>query len=119
MSASAPDAVELVVFTVAGTRFAADLAQVRRVDVPEKAESVGEPLGRPASGRRALVFDQGEGRERRLTVDEVHGVTRAPVASLRRLPVAARAARYSIGAWLDGDEPVLLVDLASMISTHS
>lgn len=112
----APQAVELVVFRVGGSRFAADLAQVRRVDVPEKAESVGAPLGEPLSGRRALVFDSVDGPERRLTVDEVLGVTRAPVASLRRMPLAARAARYSIGAWLDGDEPVLLVDLQAMTS---
>lgn len=118
MSEAAPDVqtVDLVIFRVAGARFAADLAQVRRVDVPEKAESVGAPLGEPHAGRRALVFDAAEGRERRLAVDEVLGVTRAPVTSLRRMPLAARAAPYSIGAWLDGDEPVLLVDLLAMTS---
>lgn len=111
-------AVDLVVFRVAGSRFAADLAQVRRVDVPEKAESVGAPLGEPHAGRRALVFEVAEGRERRLAVDEVLGVTRAPVTSLRRMPLVARAAPFSIGAWLDGDEPVLLVDLQAMTSPH-
>jgi hypothetical protein len=34
------------------------------------------------------------------------------------MPQAARAAPYSIGAWLDGDEPVLLVDLLAMTSPH-
>lgn len=112
------DAVDLVVFRVAGTRYAADLAQVRRVDVPEQAESVGAPLGDPQHGRRALVFESQPGTERRLAVDEVLGVTRAPVTSLRRMPLAARASRFSIGAWLDGDEPVLLVDLQAMTSPH-
>jgi chemotaxis signal transduction protein len=108
------DAVDLVVFSVRGTRFAADLTQVRRVDVPLAAESVGPALGHCERGRRALVFELEDGVERRLEVDEVHGVVRPPVASLRRLPTAARGARFSIGAWLDGDETVVLVDLHAM-----
>ncbi len=110
--------VDLVVFAINGTRYAADLGQVARIDTPEPSESIGEPLGAPAEGRRALVFQVEEGGERRLNIDTVFGVARVPVTSLRRIPPAAHGARFSIGAWLDGDQPVLLVDLPTMIDGH-
>ncbi|MFT3708886.1 MAG: Frizzy aggregation protein FrzB [Archangium sp.] len=116
----APNEIDLVVFEVAGSRFAADLGQVRRVDLVDPAESVGDVLGRPLSGKRALVFDAAPGVERRLNVDKVVGVSRVKVTSLRRMPPAVHAAKYSIGAWLDGEQAVLLVDLFSMVQegTH-
>ncbi|MFO0596284.1 MAG: Frizzy aggregation protein FrzB [Myxococcaceae bacterium] len=107
--------VDLVVFEVAGCRYAADLGQVRRVDLNDPTESVGPLLGQPLTGARALVFSAGEGVERRLVVDRVVGVTRVPVTSLRRMPSAVHGAKYSIGAWLEGDTTVLLVDLISMV----
>lgn len=107
--------IDLVIFEVAGIRFAADLGQVRRIDVHDEMESVPPRLGQPHSGTRALVFSVDTGLERRLSVDKVFGVSRVPVASLRRMPPAVNAAPYSIGAWLDGDEAVLLVDLRSMV----
>lgn len=107
--------IDLVVFSVAGVRYAADLGQVRRIDFDDQAESVGQPLGRPAQGRRALVFTAGEGLERRLAVDDVFGVARVPVTTLRRMPPAVRAAPFSLGAWLDGELTVLLVDLLAMV----
>ncbi|MBL8916983.1 MAG: hypothetical protein JNM17_40135, partial [Archangium sp.] len=70
-----PSEVDLVVFEVAGARFAADLGQVRRVDLVDPAESVGDVLGPPLTGKRALVFDAGPGLERRLNVDRVIGVS--------------------------------------------
>ena len=109
------DAVDLVVFDVAGTRYAADLGQVRRVDLEDPGESVGQPLGKPAKGGRALVFDAGTGAERRLSVDQVLGVSRVPLQSLRRMPTAVNAPKYSIGAWLDGEETVLLIDLLATV----
>jgi chemotaxis signal transduction protein len=108
------EAVDLVVFDVGGTRYAADLGQVRRVDVADFAESVGQPLGRPLRGGRSLVFAVSEG-ERRLTVDQVHGVSRVPLQHLRRMPTAVNAPKYSIGAWLDGEATVLLIDLLSTV----
>lgn len=115
---AADDEIELVLFEVAGTRYAADLSQVRRVDVDDPAQSVGAPLGRPTRGHRALVFTSASG-ERRLAVDQVFGVSRVPVAALRRMPTAVHAAPYSIGAWLDGDSTILLIDLVSTVSaTH-
>jgi|APLak6261679142_1056127.scaffolds.fasta_scaffold00011_55 chemotaxis signal transduction protein len=107
--------IDLVVFEVGGSRFAADLTQVRRIDIDEPTESVGHPLGAPLKGSRALVFGVGRGHERRLAVDVVHGVSRVPVTSLRRMPPAVHAAPFSIGAWLDGDDTVLLVDLISLV----
>ena len=107
--------VDLVVFDVAGIRYAADLGQVRRIDIDEPTETVGYPLGPPTHGNRALVFDVGQGFERRLAVDQVFGVSRVPLGSLRRMPSAVKAAPFSIGAWLDGDTTVLLIDLLAIV----
>jgi chemotaxis signal transduction protein len=107
--------IDLVIFEVAGIRYGADLTQVRRIDIHEPTESVGQPLGPPDTGHRSLVFEIDRGRERRLTVDQVMGVSRVPLTSLRRMPPAVKAAPFSIGAWLDGDATVLLIDLLSMV----
>jgi chemotaxis signal transduction protein len=115
MTSDVPTQIDLVIFEVSGVRYGADLGQVRRVDIDEPSETVGQPLGKPARGGRALVFETSKGRERRLAVDQVHGVSRVPLASLRRMPPAVKAAPYSIGAWLDGDATVLLVDLHAMV----
>ena len=115
MTDSVPAQIDLVIFEVSGTRYGADLGQVRRIDLDEPTETVGAPLGKPDRGGRALVFETGHGHERRLAVDQVHGVSRVPLASLRRMPPAVKAAPYSIGAWLDGEATVLLVDLHAMV----
>ncbi|MFZ5439618.1 MAG: Frizzy aggregation protein FrzB [Myxococcota bacterium] len=116
MSEVAVEELELVVFDVAGARYAADLTQVRRIDLDDPTESVGPLLGTPARGHRALVFALADGHERRLVVDHVHGVSRVPVSSLRRMPAAVHAAPWAVGAWLDGDSTVLLIDLVSTAS---
>ena len=108
------EAVDVVLFEIAGVRYGADLAQVRRVDVDEPTESVGFPLGRPHEGRRALVFHPEDSPECRLAIDAVLGVRKIPVSELRRLPPAVAAPPMSLGAWLDGTEAVLLVDLFAM-----
>ena len=113
---SAPVAlIDLVIFDIAGVRYGADLGQVRRIDIDDPTETVGAPLGRPSFGGRALVFELEEGHERRLAVDKVLGVSRVPLTSLRRMPPAVKAAKFSIGAWLDGETPVLLIDLLAMV----
>jgi hypothetical protein len=109
--------VDILVFEVAGVRFAADASQVVRIDRPIEEPSVGAPLGVPASGSRALVFRAGDGELRRLDIDKVAGVRTVAIESLRRLPPPARVGHVPIGAWLDGDEAVLLVDLARMAGT--
>lgn len=115
MSSAELQMIDLVIFDVAGIRYGADLGQVRRIDIDEPTESVGAPLGKPNTGGRALVFDLGKGHERRLAVDQVMGVSRVPITSLRRMPPAVNAAKFSIGAWLDGDSPVLLIDLHAIV----
>jgi hypothetical protein len=109
------EVIDLVIFVVAGIRYGADLGQVRRIDLDEPTESVGAPLGKPDVGNRALVFEVGQGHERRLAVDEVMAVARVPLTSLRRMPPAVNASKFSIGAWLDGEATVLLVDLHAMV----
>lgn len=108
------EGIDLVLFEIAGSRYAADLTQIRRIDVDDPTESVGAPLGKPATGRRALVFSGNGGLELRLPVDKVMGVERVPVDALRRMPPAAQAPKATIGAWLRGDETVLLVDLTTL-----
>ncbi|MBL8957132.1 MAG: Frizzy aggregation protein FrzB [Myxococcaceae bacterium] len=109
--------VDILVFEVAGVRFAADASQVVRIDRAVDEASVGAPLGMPAVGLRALVFRAGDGGLRRLDIDKVSGVKTVAIESLRRLPPPARVGHVPIGAWLDGDEAVLLVDLERMAGT--
>ncbi len=109
-------AVELVVFEVGDGRFGADLSQVARVDKKEPERSVGRPLGEPKEGGRAIVFFGPDGTEHRLEIDALLGVRTVQVAELRRLPPSAQvSSNIPIGAWLDGERTVLLVDLLAMV----
>lgn len=110
------DAIEIVLFEVSGTRYGADMTQVRRIGRADETRSVGAPLGPPTSGRRALIFGAA-GAEHALRVDEIHGVRSVPRAELRRLPPAAGPSPLVLGAWLDRDVAVLLVDL--LATTHA
>lgn len=109
-----PEEVDIVLFEIAGVRYGADLAQVRRVDTHDPTESVGFPFGQPSVGHRTLVFSPATGEERRLVIDAVLGVKRVPVAELRRMPSAVAAPPMSIGAWVSEGELVLLVDLHAL-----
>jgi hypothetical protein len=108
--------VDILLFEVAGVRFGADASQVVRIDRPIEETSVGAPLGMPHLGSRALVFRTEGGELRRLDIDKVSGVKTVAIESLRRLPPPAQVGPVPIGAWLDGDDAVLLVDLARMAS---
>ena len=114
MKTEVEEEVNLVVFELAGTRYAADLTQVVRLDFFDSACSVGSPLGAPRQGGKCLMIDAGDGRDWCLAIDALHEVRRVPVEQLRRLPVLAHGGTISIGAWLDGKEAVLLVDLVAM-----
>jgi chemotaxis signal transduction protein len=105
--------IDLVLFEVGGVRYGAELRQVRRVDLPQPDLDVGAPLGPCLSGRRALVFEV-EAGERSVRVDEVLGVRRVETLDLRRLPAAVAASPMSLGAWLDGDRPIVLIDLHAL-----
>ncbi len=109
--------VDILLFEVAGVRFGADASQVVRIDRPIEEPSVGAPLGVPHAGNRALVFRSPDGELKRLDIDKVAGVRTVSIESLRRLPPPARVGVVPIGAWLDGDEAVLLVDLARMAAS--
>ncbi len=106
--------VDIVVFEIAGTRYAADLTQVRRIDSLGTGDSFAYPFGAPREQKRSLVFGSPEGGERRLAIDAVLGVRAVRVAELRRMPPAVAAPSVSIGAWIDGEDTVLLVDLAAL-----
>jgi len=106
--------LSLVLFELAGTRYAADLSQVIRLDFYDARCSVGSPLGPPRSGNKCLMIDAQDGRDWCLAIDTLHGVQRVPVDQLRRLPAIAFGGSIPIGAWLDGNETVLLVDLVAM-----
>ena len=108
------DAVEVLIFEVAGTRYGADASSVLRIDRRGYGVEVGEPLGEPTTGNRTLVFADEQGAERRLRVDSIEGVRTVPQADLRRLPGVAIASPISIGAWLDAGRAVLLVELKRM-----
>lgn len=110
----ADDQVSLVIFDIGGARFAADLAQVIRLDFFDAACSVGYPLGPPRDGSKCLMIDAQDGHEWCLAIDTLHGVRSVPIEHLRRLPPLAQGGKVSIGAWLDGKEAVLLVDLVAM-----
>ena len=108
------DNINLVVFELAGTRYAADLSQVVRFDFFDASCSVGTPLGAPKSSSKCLMIDAQDGRDWCLAIDALHGVRSVPLEQLRRLPAVAQGGAISIGAWLDGKEAVLLVDLVAM-----
>lgn len=108
------DQVSLVVFDVGGARYAADLSQVIRLDFFNEACSVGTPLGPPRDGTKCLMIDARDGLEWCLAIDTLHGVRTVPIEHLRRLPALAQGGSVSIGAWLDGKEAILLVDLVAM-----
>jgi len=108
--------VELVLFEVGDARFAADLTQVVRIDRKEPTDHIGYPLGAPTEGGRTLVFRTPSGEEHRLAIDTLLGVKTVRIDELRRLPSAAQvSSNIPIGAWLDGERTVLLVDLFAMV----
>lgn len=114
MTPHVEETVNLVIFELAGTRYAADLSQVIRLDFFDPATSVGAPLGPVRGGNKALLIDARDECVWCLAIDTLHGVRSVPVEQLRRLPAIVPAGSFSIGVWLDGNEAVLLVDLVAM-----
>lgn len=108
--------VEVLFFQVGPDQLGADASQVLRIDRPRLPGLRRSLLG-SASPKRSLVFrcDEG-GAEGALDVDLVLGVRTVPTRDLRRVPPAARVAPHAIGFWLDGDRPVLLIDLPSTLA---
>lgn len=110
-AAFAEQRVELIIFEVGAVRYAADATLVVRIDRPEDHTVTRDELGPLKKGNRALVF-RAPGAEGSLRVDAVQGVKTVEATTLRRLPLAASPSNScAMGVWLDGDAPVLLVDL--------
>lgn len=106
--------VDLLLFEIAGVRYATDLTQVARVDRPRGPPRVGTVLGAPKAASRALVFATPSGEERRLDVDAVLGVKNVGSDELRRLPSMLCAPPLALGALLEVDEAILLIDLHAL-----
>lgn len=109
--------VEVLFFQLDGARLGADASQVLRIERPCVPGARRSPLG-SANPQRALVFRDGEG-EGALEVDLVLGVRTVPARDLRRVPGAVRIAGHAIGFWLDGDRPVLLIDLPRTLAVKA
>lgn len=111
--------VELIVFEVGPQRFAADATLVLRIDRPEETTVTRTELGPLTRGARSLVF-RAPGIEGSLRVDAVQGVRTVDATTLRRLPAAASPQKScAMGVWLDGDQPVLLVDLTKTLKPQN
>ena len=109
--------VELLLFQLEGARVGADASQVLRIERPGVPGLRRSPLG-SATPKRSLVFKAGEA-EGVLAVDLVLGVRSVRARDLRRVPAAARIAGHALGFWLDGDQPVLLIDLPLALSAQA
>ncbi|HLL54910.1 MAG TPA: Frizzy aggregation protein FrzB [Myxococcaceae bacterium] len=109
--------VELLLFDVGGTLYGVDASQVLRIDRAGPDALRVDALGQLSRGLRALSFQSPEG-EKQLTVDAVHGVRTVELGSLRRLPPAAYTLPFAIGVWLDGEKPVLLLDLSENLQAQ-
>lgn len=117
------ETVDLVLFEIAGIRYATELSAVRRIGLVEADSSVGYPLGKPSIGKRALVFHPAAAShdvEAQLFIDAILGVHTVPVDDLRRIPLAASISPITVGAWVvDGNQTVLIIDLHATISPSS
>jgi chemotaxis signal transduction protein len=109
---SAKGAVGLLIFAIGEERFGADASQVIRIE-PAGAIAIRQSvLGRASKGGQALVFDGGAAcAERSLAIDEVLELRQVPISQLRRKSFVLESADAAVGFWLDGERPVVLVDL--------
>jgi chemotaxis signal transduction protein len=101
--------VEIVLFEIKGVNYAADASQVVRIDR-------AAPDANTESGERALMVLAADGACRPIRVDAVHGLRTVPVTSLRRLPFAIDTKEVAVGVWLDGETPVILLDLLQLLT---
>jgi chemotaxis signal transduction protein len=105
--------VDLLLFEVGGELFGTDAAQVLRISAADSEAVVLPNMEGSPDSPRALVFGVpgSAPREAQLRVDVVRGVMQVQVGQLRRMPPAASARPWAVGLWLDGDRPVVLIDL--------
>jgi hypothetical protein len=115
-AAAAGSECDLLFFVISGQTFAADPREVVRID--RARDDLPRATVRETAAARVLVARGGEG-EFQLPVDQVLGVRRFQHAALRRPPALARAvggprAEEVMGLVLDGQSPVLIVDLQAL-----
>ncbi len=111
------DEVDVLFFEIGEHLYGTDASQVLRIDRSLPEDLAVPQLGALKRGGRALVFATSQG-EAHLKVDAVRGVRPIPIAELRRLPVTANAASFTIGACLDQARLVLLIDLVETAKTQ-
>ncbi len=111
--------ISLILFTVGGERYGADASQVLRVDRPRAETFRSSVLGTPKLGERALVFlsgrEQESCEERSLAIDSVLGLRQVTISELRQKTFVLASAKAALGFWLDGERPVVLVDLPAAV----
>lgn len=95
--------IDIILFAMKGVSYAADATQVVRID-------------RVGAEERALMVRGPDGECRPIRVDAVSGLRSVPVASLRRLPVALETKDVAVGVWLNGETPVILLDLLQLLT---
>jgi chemotaxis signal transduction protein len=117
VSDAAPELVDILLFEVGDRLYGADATQVLRISRRSEGSPDVDLLGPLKEGTRALVV-RGPDGELELPVDGVRGVHRTPVAELRRRPATARCDPSAVGFWLDGDTPVVLIDLVRAIGAQ-
>jgi hypothetical protein len=95
--------IEIILFDIKGVSYAADATQVVRIDRAGKEE-------------RALMVRSADGACHPIRVDAVNGLRNVPVGSLRRLPIPLEAKDVAVGVWLNGETPVILLDLLQLLT---
>jgi hypothetical protein len=106
--------VDLLVFEVGPLRYATDAAAVLRIASLQEGAVELDALGALKKAARGLVVEV-DGVERQVAVDGVLGIQPVAVERLRRFPKMARAGAEALGVWLDGDAPVVLIDLEKAV----
>jgi chemotaxis signal transduction protein len=115
--ALAQHTVEIVLFKMGGVTYAADASQVIRFD-RAALNSTGDETVPPRAGRgseRALIVRAADGVCRPISVEAVAGLQTVAVTSLRRLPQLVGISGPAVGFWLDGETPVVLLDLLQLV----
>jgi len=114
---AALEEVDVLFFEVGDVVYGTDASQVLRIERSLPDDLMVPELGVLRRGNRALVFDAPEG-EGHLKVDAIRGVRPVPIRDLRRLPLVAGAATYTVGVFLDQERPVMLIDLLETLNAQ-
>jgi chemotaxis signal transduction protein len=101
--ADPPQTIEIILFAMKGVSYAADATQVVRID-------------RMGNEGRALMVRSADGACHPVRVDAVNGLRTVPVTSLRQLPLALEPKEVAVGVWLNGETPVILLDLLQLLT---